>query len=103
MKIQQEWARKVNMKENKPYKDPKYGNKVKGKIRGVHYLIYNILRGLPKERGFEPLGEGYKDAMWELDRGIRSYDFNHTSPMFQQLLYPFNETVTATSLRETLR
>ena len=103
MSIKEAWARSVNNEEYKPYKHPIYGNKIRGKVRGVHYLIYNILRDLPRERGFEPLGEGYKEAVHELEGCIRSYDFNHTSARFEALLLPFEKEVTATELREKLK
>ena len=93
--IKKEWARSVNDKENKPYKHPIYGNKISGKVSGVHYLIYNVLRGLPKERGFEPLGEGYKEATRHLESSIR---FSRTD----SLLEPFKNSVTADELRALL-
>ena len=62
--IRQAWSRSVNNKEYKPYKDKKYGNKIPGKIAGYHYIAYNIIRGLPAERGFEPLGTGFKNAKY---------------------------------------
>jgi len=93
--IKKEWARAVNDKENKPYKHPKYGNKVKGKINAVHYIIYNVLRGYPRERGFEPLGEGYKEANHRLESSIR---FGR----MESLLEPFNKAVTADELRSLL-
>jgi hypothetical protein len=89
------WATSVNKKENKSYKDKTYGNKVKGKIWAVHYLVYNILRRMPRERGFEPLGEGYKRAEWWLEYSKR---YNH----LDDLLFPFEQTVTADELRELL-
>jgi len=93
--MKKEWARSVNDKANKPYKDKKYGNKVPGKISAVHYMVYNILRGLPKERGFEPLGEGYKEPSQRLESSIR---FGR----LESLLEPFNKAVTADELRALL-
>ena len=90
-----EWARSVNDKNNMPYKDKKYGNKVKGNIWAVHYLVYNILRGLPKERGFEPLGEGYKEALAAIESSFRY-------GRVDRLLMPFKNTVTADELRALL-
>lgn len=92
------WARSVNNKDNKPYKDKKYGNKVKGRINAVHYIVYNILRNLPKERGFEPLGEGYETALKQLEFGFK-YNSKYWIDNF---LYPFEQTVTSDELRELL-
>jgi len=50
--IQAAWCKAVNDKNNWSYKDPTYGNKVHGKLRARNYLIYNIVRGLPLDRGF---------------------------------------------------
>jgi hypothetical protein len=88
------WAKAVNNKENRPYKDEMYGNKIRGKIYSVHYLVYNILRGMPEERGFEPVGQGFKEAQSRLTF-LMKYDQD-------QLLYPFDKTVTNVHL-ESLR
>jgi len=90
------WARSVNDKDNKPYKDKTYGNKVNGKIRAEHYMLYNILRNLPKERGFEPCGEGF-------DRSIRILKLGRNSKYWiEDLLHPFGQTITADELKELL-
>jgi len=51
--IQTAWSKAVNNKENWSFKDPTYGNKVKGKLNIDHYITYNIVRRLPITRGFE--------------------------------------------------
>ena len=51
--IQAAWSKAINNKDNNPYKDPTYGNKVNGKISAKEYLAYNIVRGLDPERGFK--------------------------------------------------
>ena len=105
------WAKAVNNKDNHPYKDEKYGNKVRGKIYSVHYLVYNILRQMPAERGFEPVGQGFKDAKQELERAFKNPNYyieylgNSKWKMgnrLDDLLYPFDGTVTIDELRELL-
>jgi len=86
IEVQKAWARSVNNKEYKPYKDEMYGNKVQGKLQAVHYLAYNIIRKLPKERGFEPVGEGFNIALRDLKKYIK-YDPG-------KLLFPFEDTIT---------
>lgn len=51
-KTQVAWGKAVNNKDNWSFKDPTYGNKVAGSLEAEHYLAYNIVRGLPLERGF---------------------------------------------------
>ena len=51
--IQTAWSKAVNNKDNWSYKDPTYGNKIKGNVNIDHYITYNIVRGLPITRGFE--------------------------------------------------
>jgi hypothetical protein len=80
------WAKAVNNKDNHPYKDETYGNKIKGKIYSVHYLAYNMLRKMPEERGFEPVGEGFEEAQSRM-KFLLKYKPD-------ELLYPFNGTVT---------
>jgi hypothetical protein len=93
--VKKAWARSVNNKDYHPYKDKQYGNKVPGKLKSVHHVVYNILRELPKERGFEPLGEGYKTAEWWLQY-LSRYDH------YDDLLFPFERTVTAQEFKELL-
>ena len=97
------WANAVNNKNNHPYKDADYGNKVRGKIYSVHYLVYNILRKMPEERGFEPVGEGFKIAKKELERAFKYPTYRKEylgnskwkeGNRLDDLLYPFNGTVT---------
>lgn len=88
------WAESVNDKKNKPYKHKQYGNKVKGKINSVHYLVYNILRGMPEERGFEPVGEGFVEAK------SRMLFLLKYRP--EELLCPFKQTVTIVHLESLL-
>ena len=90
------WSESVNDKDNHSYKDETYGNKVKGKLFSVHYLVYNILRMMPAERGFEPVGEGFKEAQWWLKYWLQ-YEKYH-----KELLFPFKGTVTIEQLRELL-
>jgi len=94
--VKKAWSRSVNNKDYKPYKDKKYGNKVPGEVQAHHYLLYNILRGLPRERGFEPLGEGFISANAWLDFCIK---YNK----FKELIKPFEQTVTADELRELIK
>ena len=89
------WAKAVNDKKNKPYKSKEYGNKIKGKIYSVHYLVYNILRMMPEERGFEPVGEGFEEA-----KSRRLFLAKYRP---DELLYPFNGTVTIEHLQDLLK
>ena len=115
MLMKNSWAKAVNNKDNHPYKDEKYGNKIRGKIYSVHYLVYNILRMMPEERGFEPVGEGFKEAKCLLDLAIRNPEYpkkylgyingSNTWEMgnrMDDLLFPFNESVTIEHLQEAL-
>lgn len=100
IEVQKAWARSVNNKDYKPYKDSEYGNKVQGKLKAVHYLVYNIVRELPKERGFEPIGEGFNNAKQYLDRAMNNRLYNTNAE--EKLLFPFEDTVTIKELRELL-
>ena len=111
-KVKYEWSIAVNDKNNKPYKDEKYGNKIRGKIYSVHYLVYNILRKMPEERGFEPVGEGFEEAKKELERAFRNpvYHIEYLGNSIwkdgnrlDDLLYPFNGTVTNEHLQDLLK
>ena len=95
--MKESWALAVNDKNNKPYKDEKYGNKVRGKIYSVHYLVYNVLRKMPEERGFEPVGEGFEEAKVRLKMLLR---WDHG---IKELLHPFNGTVTNEHLQDLLK
>ena len=55
--VKANWAKAVNDPTNKPYKDETYGNKMRGKINSKHYMMYNAMRGLPLDRGFDSSGE----------------------------------------------
>lgn len=88
------WSKAVNNKDNHPYKDEKYGNKVRGEIYSVHYLVYNLLRQMPAERGFEPVGQGYEEAKARL-----AFLLKYKPEM---LLHPFDGTVTIDKLKELL-
>ena len=92
--VKSAWAKAVNNKDNHPYKDEKYGNKIRGKIYSVHYLVYNLLRQMPAERGFEPVGQGYEEAKCWLTFLLKYKP--------EQLLYPFDGTVTIEQLKELL-
>lgn len=92
--MQKAWAKAVNNKNNHPYKDAVYGNKIRGKIYSVHYLTYNLLRKMPAERGFEPVGQGYTDAVVDFKFCLKYKP--------EKLLYPFDGTVTIEQLKELL-
>ena len=109
--MKEAWAKAVNDKNNKPYKHKEYGNKVRGKIYSVHYLVYNILRGMPEERGFEPVGEGFKEAKKEFEMAFRNPAYHieylgnsiwKDGNRLDDLLYPFDGTVTIEHLKELL-
>ena len=105
------WAESVNDTDNHSYKDKTYGNKVRGKIYSVHYLVYNILRKMPEERGFEPVGEGFIEAKDELERALK-YPTYHIKYLgnnkwldgnrLDDLLFPFKGTVTIEHLEVLL-
>lgn len=50
--MKEQWAKAVNNKDNLSKKDEVYGNKIPGEINAQHYMLYNIIRGLPIDRGF---------------------------------------------------
>jgi len=89
------WARSVNNKENMPYKD-EYGTKYEGKLNAVHFMVYNIIRGFPQSRGFEPLGQGYEKASKKLDFYIK---LNRE----EQLFHPFENLITLETYKELLK
>jgi hypothetical protein len=89
------WSRSVNNKEFKPYKDDTYGTKYDGKLNAVHFVVYNILRGLPAHRGFEQEGRGYMDACERLNFLLK---FERA----EKLLFPFENLVTLDSFKELL-
>ena len=94
--IKSAWASAVNNKENKPYKDERYGTKHSGRINALHFMVYNIIRGFPKERGFEPLGRGYEEACRELDLYLK---FDRE----EKLLFPFDGLVTLDTFKELVK
>lgn len=51
--IKAHWAKVVNNKDNHPTRDTEYGNKITGHIRAIHYVMYNAIRGVGLDRGFE--------------------------------------------------
>lgn len=57
------WSQAVNDKTNWSYKDPTYGNKVSGSLEADHYLAYNVIRGLPLDRGFDADSEVFLDRV----------------------------------------
>jgi len=89
------WARSVNNKDNMPYKDT-YGTKYDGKLNASHFLVYNIIRGFPTSRGFEPLGIGYEEACKKLDFCLK---FGRE----EKLLFPFDNLVTGNMLKELIK
>ena len=93
-----EWAKTVNDKGNKPYKDKTYGNKIRGNIYGVHFVVYNIVRDLPIDRGFIKGSEALKAHLryieWVL-RVLRCPAYINT-----RLLFPFGENINVDSFKE---
>lgn len=63
------WSNAVNDKTNWSYKDARYGNKVTGKLRAMHYICYNIARGLPIDRGFQ-INKEFDSLVFRLDTFI---------------------------------
>lgn len=88
-----QWALAVNNKDNKPYKDKTYGTKYHGKLYGVHYVVYNIARGLPIERGFIKGSDILEGYIREIKMYIRMDKLGH-------LLFPFNGTLTTDTFKE---
>ena len=93
--IKRAWARSVNNKEYKPYKN-KYGTKFEGRLYATHFMVYNIIRGLPHSRGFEPLGQGYENAVADLNMFLK---FENEA----KLLYPFENLITLETFKELLK
>jgi len=89
------WAHSVNKEEYKPYKN-EYGTKHEGKLNALHFLVYNIVRGFPQSRGFEPLGQGYEDAQNSLNFCLK---FDQT----EKLLFPFDNLITLETFKELLK
>jgi len=89
------WARSVNNKDYKPYKD-EYGTKYEGKLNALHFLAYNIVRGFPQTRGFEPLGQGYDEALAQLK-------FYLKFEKAEKILFPFEKLVTLETFKELLK
>lgn len=89
------WSRAVNNKDYKPYKDNKYGNKIQGRINAIHYIVYNIIRQLPRDRGFDPITDGYKTPHYYLNM------LAHLGK-FEELLFPFEGTITPEEFKELL-
>jgi hypothetical protein len=100
--FRKEWALSVNNKDNKPFKDPMYGNKVRGKININHYITYNIVRGLRLDRGFNnPDNYDFKMYIYRLNQVLkgRSPDWFVTS-FIKDCLFPFNGTITEKEFKE---
>ncbi len=95
LEVKRAWARSVNNKEFKPYKD-EYGTKYDGKLNALHFMVYNIIRGFPANRGFEPEGRGYEEASKKLDFYLK---FDRE----EQLLFPFEDLVTLETFKELLK
>ena len=94
--VKDAWARAVNNEDYKPYKDKKYGTKYEGKLNALHYMVYNIIRGFPTTRGFEPLGTGYEETICLLEHYLR---FEHSD----KLLFPFENLVTVDTFKELVK
>jgi hypothetical protein len=90
------WARAVNNKENKPYKDAMYGTKYDGKLNALHFMVYNIIRGFPSHRGFEQEKRGFIEAG-------RKLDFYLKFDREEQLLFPFENLVTLETFKELVK
>ena len=88
--IKKAWSRSVNNKDWKPTKDPKYGNKIPGKIRNYHFMAYNVLRGYPEGVGFNPSTEKYKS--------IKYYYHWYRDYKPEELLFPFEGLITREDL-----
>lgn len=89
------WARSVNNKDNMPYKD-EYGTKHEGKLNATHFMVYNIIRGFPQSRGFEPLGQGYEETVANLQFFLRVGGE-------AKLLHPFENLITLETFKELVK
>ena len=73
-KVQIAWSKAVNNKDNWSFRDPTYGNKVKGKLNIDHYITYNIVRGLPITRGFETTDSyDFKRYIYKLEHFVKNW------------------------------
>lgn len=106
--IQAAWARAVNNKDNMPSKDKQYGTKIKGKLQLNHYIVYNIIRGLPIDRGLnniKPLNKdfsytirGVAKSISKFDRGV-CYDIFSRS-FIEDCLFPYEGLIDPDTFRE---
>ena len=99
--INKAWALAVNDKENYPFKDPMYGNKLKGKINIDHYITYNIVRGLPLDRGFNnPDNYDFKVYTYKLNSIAKNEICWHSKSFLDSCLFPFNELINEDEFKE---
>lgn len=95
--LQKNWAAAVNDTDNKPYKDKTYGNKIKGKINGMHYVIYNVVRGYPIERSFNKGSDFLTNSISRVSSVLKLPQFYSSR---KELLFAFGETITVEEFTE---
>jgi len=88
--FQVKWSECVNNPDNMPYKD-EYGTKQQP-LWAIDFIVYNIVRNLPLERGFTKGSERFEYAL----RYIASYLKYNAS----DLLGKFGDTVDVDEFRE---
>lgn len=93
--LKEDWSKAVNNLDNKPKKDPVYGNKIRGNIFSIHYMLYNVLRGYDLAAGFNQESPGYKDTLLLFKRFLKFREL--------ELLFPFSQLVTKSELKEIIK
>ncbi len=83
-KISNDQKIKPLLVERKLYDGTMYKEKVKGWIYPEHHILYNLIRNLPIDRGFQPNTDGYKIALSNL-KDTRNFHYK------KHLLLPFQE------------
>jgi len=103
-KVKQAWARSVNNKAYRPYKDKIYGNKYHGTLYNVHYYVYNLLRGLNGFYGMENISsEKSREMADRIAFLTRKSMFTKEYDRLDELLLPFEDSITKEEILELLK
>ncbi len=104
--IQTAWSNAVNDKNNYPFKDSEFGHKIRGRININHYITYNIVRGLPLDRGLENNNSYYFDRfLIRLKHFCKSFSqggcFDFFAKEFgKSVLFPFEDKISLNEFME---
>lgn len=81
-KVQERWSEIVHNDDFMPYKN-EYGTKIQP-IWGAHYMMYNILRGLPIDRGFDNKSDTFKKYLTDIWRVVKyGRDYSNIIQIFE--------------------